>query len=115
MLESAASPVTLTPATADLDEWFDVKVIFQQDHTQVDIGAVPRVFRPRVGEFQLVDLEKIYAADPQNDIFDARGIDRDGVVVVVRPDQYVAAVLPLSATDDLGNFFAPLSTALAVR
>ena len=31
---------------------------------------------------------------------------RDGVVVVVRPDQYVAAVLPLSATDELAAFFA---------
>ncbi|HEY8914508.1 FAD-binding monooxygenase [Lacisediminihabitans sp.] len=115
MLESPASPVTATPATADVDDWFDVKVIFQQDHTQVDIAAVPRIFRPRVGEFQLVDLEKVYAADPYNDIFAARGIDRDGVVVVVRPDQYVAAVMPLSATNELGDFFAPLSTALTLH
>ena len=115
MLESTASPVTQTPETMDVDEWFDVKVIFQQDHTQVDIGSVPRVFRPRVGKFQLVDLEKIYAADPENDIFGTRGIDRDGVVVIVRPDQYVAAVLPLSATDELADFFAPLSASLALR
>jgi len=27
-------------------------------------------------------------------------------VVVVRPDQYVAAVLPLAATDELAAFFA---------
>jgi phenol 2-monooxygenase len=29
-------------------------------------------------------------------------------VVVVRPDQYVANVLPLTATAELAAFFAPL-------
>ncbi|EXJ51135.1 hypothetical protein AS96_11210 [Microbacterium sp. MRS-1] len=28
------------------------------------------------------------------------------MVVVVRPDQYVAAVLPLEATDELTDFFS---------
>ena len=110
MLESPASPVTSTPDAADRDAWFDVKVVFQEDHTRVDIGTVPRVFRPQVGKFQLDDLEKVYSADPDNDIFAVRGIDRDGVVVVVRPDQYVAAVLPLAATQELADFFAPLTT-----
>ena len=32
-------------------------------------------------------------------------ISRDGAVVVVRPDHYVAAVLPLDATDELTEFF----------
>jgi phenol 2-monooxygenase len=41
------------------------------------------------------------------DIFDMRGIDRDkGCMVVVRPDQYVAHVLPLDAFDALSAFFA---------
>jgi phenol 2-monooxygenase len=35
-----------------------------------------------------------------------RGIDRKrGAVVVVRPDQYVAHVLPLDAHDKLAAFF----------
>jgi phenol 2-monooxygenase len=38
-----------------------------------------------------------------------RGIDpATGAVVVVRPDQYVAAVLPLAAPDELARFFAPI-------
>jgi phenol 2-monooxygenase len=48
----------------------------------------------------------VYAADPREDIFDARGIDRSGAIVVVRPDQYVAQVLPLDVTDKLAAFFA---------
>jgi phenol 2-monooxygenase len=43
------------------------------------------------------------------DIFDLRGIDRgSGALIVARPDQYVAHVLPLDAYDNLTEFFAPL-------
>ncbi|KUM33730.1 FAD-binding monooxygenase [Arthrobacter sp. EPSL27] len=102
------SPLAATPEGADADAWFDVKVIYQQDHASLDIGAVPEVFKPQVGPFQLNYLEKVYATDPAADIFELRGIDRGGAVVVVRPDQYVANVLPLTATAELAAFFAPL-------
>ena len=42
-----------------------------------------------------------------DDVFDLRGIDREaGCVVVVRPDQFVAHVLPLDAHQELADFFA---------
>lgn len=97
-----------TPADDDIDSVFDVKVIYQRPHTEIDLGRVPGAFLPRVGEFGLIDYEKVYAANPADDIFEARGIDRNGAVVVVRPDQYVANVLPLTATDDLAAFFRPI-------
>ncbi|MEY9778104.1 FAD-binding monooxygenase [Arthrobacter sp. MW3 TE3886] len=102
------SPLAATPAGADRDAWFDVKVIYQQDHTGIDIGNVPAVFTPEVGPFKLPYLEKVYGTDPAADIFELRGIDRGGVIVVVRPDQYVANILPLTATAELAAFFAPL-------
>ncbi|QDY89088.1 3-hydroxybenzoate 4-monooxygenase [Arthrobacter sp. UKPF54-2] len=102
------SPLAATPEGLDRDAWFDLRVIYQQEHTSVDISAVPAVFKPAVGPFQLTYLEKVYAADPRADIFESRGLDRGGVVVVVRPDQYVATVLPLTATAELAAFFAPL-------
>jgi phenol 2-monooxygenase (NADPH) len=41
-----------------------------------------------------------------NDIFVMRGIDREaGCMVVVRPDQYVAHVLPLGGYEELASFF----------
>ncbi|WP_125777660.1 FAD-binding monooxygenase [Antribacter gilvus] len=95
-----------TPEGTDPDSVLDVKVVYQQDHFGVELGDVPEVFRPRVGPFGLVDYEKVYATDPAQDIFELRGVDRGGAVVVVRPDQYVAAVLPLSARDGLSAFFA---------
>jgi len=104
---SPDSPVaTYTPEDADVDSVFDVKVVYQQPLEGVDLGRVPGIFLPRSGPFQLIDYEKVYAVDPADDIFDARGIDRDGAVVVVRPDQYVAHVLPLTATAELAAFFS---------
>lgn len=104
---SKQSPLRrFTPRDADVDSVFDVKVIYQQACTEVDITTVPEIFLPRVGPFQVIDYEKIYAADPDEDIFAQREIDRAGCVVVVRPDQYVAHVLPLTARDELTEFFA---------
>lgn len=111
MTGSPLSPLAATPAGAPLDAWFDVKVIYPQDHTNVDIVAAPALFKPPTGPFGLFDWEKVYAADPANDIFELRGVDRGGVIVVVRPDHYVATVLPLSATDELSAFFAGVHSA----
>jgi len=50
----------------------------------------------------------VFCADAkeERDIFALRGIDRaHGCVVIVRPDQYVAHVLPLQAHDELAAFF----------
>ncbi|MGN6759895.1 MAG: FAD-binding monooxygenase [Leifsonia sp.] len=108
MSSSPESPLAATPAGADPDAWFDVKVVYQQDHTAIDLGVVPALFLPRVGPFELIDYEKVYATDPAHDIFAERGIDRGGAIVVVRPDQYVSGVLPLRATDELAAFFRPI-------
>ena len=101
------SPLSVyTPAGADRDSVFDVKVIYQQSHHDVDITDIHKVFLPLVGPHQVTDYEKIYATRMDNDIFEAREIDRSGAIVVVRPDQYVANVLPLSTTSELTDFFA---------
>ncbi|SDT12190.1 FAD-binding monooxygenase [Microlunatus soli] len=104
---SPQSPVVAyTPAGADVDAWFDVKIIYQQPYDDVDLGRVPAAYRPKVGPFSVVDHELVYAADPADDIFDSRGVDRDGVLVVVRPDHYVADVLSLDDSAALADFFA---------
>jgi phenol 2-monooxygenase len=108
LAEATESPLAATPSDADPDAWFDVKVVYQQPHTELDINAVPAVFKPQVGPFKLTDYEKVYGTDPKADIFELRGLDRGGVVVVVRPDQYVANILPLAATTELAEFFGPL-------
>ena len=108
-LSSERSPLArFTPAGADPDSVIDVRAVFQQGHRSLDATTMPSVLRPRKGRFRLVDAEKVFCPDPTaGDVFDLRGIDREqGCMVVVRPDQYVAQVLPLDAAEELSDFFA---------
>ncbi|HWK77050.1 FAD-dependent monooxygenase [Microbacterium sp.] len=107
---SAVAPLIarVTPADADADAVIDAKVVYQESFDSLDQLAAPQLFLPRTGPLGLTDWEKVYSAAPnawcRSDIFDERELSRDGVVVVVRPDQYVAAVLPLDATAELAAF-----------
>ena len=109
LAESAKSPVRrFTPTGSDIDSVIDVRAVFQQGHRDLEVESLPSILLPRKGGFGLIDYEKAYSPDLKNgpDIFDLRGIDRDnGAIVVVRPDQYVANVLPLDAHDELTAFF----------
>jgi phenol 2-monooxygenase len=108
-LASDASPVKrFTPAGADPDSVIDVRAIFQQRHRDLAVDKMPSVLLPRKGRFGLADYEKMFCPDPNGaDIFDLRGVNREiGCMVVVRPDQYVAHVLPLHGYDGLADFFA---------
>ena len=107
--ESADSPIRrFTPAGADVDSVIDLRAIFQQGHRELRVEALPPILLPRKGSFGLVDYEKVYTPDLKDgpDVFDLRGIDRaQGALVIVRPDQYVANVLPLQAHRELAAFF----------
>ncbi|MFF5793736.1 FAD-binding monooxygenase [Paeniglutamicibacter sp. NPDC012692] len=109
LAESEGSPLRrFTPEGADPDAVFDVRAVFQQGHRELSVEGMPPVLLPRKGRFGLVDYEKMFTVDPGSgeDIFALRGIDRlQGALVVVRPDQYVAHVLPLDATGEMRAFF----------
>jgi phenol 2-monooxygenase (NADPH) len=110
-LASDASPIVrFTPAGAEPDSIIDLRAVFQQGHRDLAVEKMPAVLLPRKGRFGLVDYEKMFCPDPDaGDVFDLRGIDREtGCVVVVRPDQYVAHVLPLDAHEALAEYFAGL-------
>jgi len=98
-----------TPEGADVDSVFDLRAVLQQPHRDVRLEDLPALLLPRKGRYGLVDYEKAFTSDAATDIFDERGIDRErGALVVVRPDQYVAHVLPLNAYAELNAFFGPI-------
>jgi phenol 2-monooxygenase len=112
-LASEKSPITRhTPAGADRDSVLDVRAVLQQGHRDVAVDALPPALLPRKGRFGLVDYEKVFCADPRaGDVFDIRGVDREaGCMVLVRPDQYVAHVLPLDGHEALADFLAGVLT-----
>ena len=110
LAQSPQSPVRrFTPAAADIDSVIDVLAVFQQEHREIRVDELPPMLLPRKGRFGLIDYEKVFAAQLKAgaDIFDLRGVDRQlGALIVVRPDQFVANVLPLEAHDELASFFA---------
>jgi phenol 2-monooxygenase len=103
------SPVRKYTATSeDIDSVIDVRAVFQQAHRELAVEAMPSFLLPRKGRYGLCDYEKMFCPDLDsgNDIFTLRGIDREaGCMVVVRPDQYVAQVLPLDGYQQLAAFF----------
>jgi len=99
-----------TPTEYDIDSTIDVRAVFQVHFHKLDINTMPALLLPRKGRYRLVDYEKVFCCQPERgiDIFAERGINRElGCMVVVRPDQHVADVLPLDAIDDLTAFFEP--------
>jgi phenol 2-monooxygenase len=108
--DDPASPIRrFTRTSEDVDAVIDLRAIFQQGFRTLEHAAMPALLRPRKGRLQLPDYEKVFCADLKSghDIFAMRGIDRTrGALIVVRPDQYVAHVLPLDGSAALSAFFA---------
>ena len=107
--DSPDSPICkYTTSDADIDSVIDMRAIFQKSHRDLAIETMPPFLLPQKGRYRLHDYEKIFCSDLRGgqDIFDMRGIDRDrGCMVIVRPDQYIAHVLPLDAYTELTAFF----------
>jgi phenol 2-monooxygenase len=97
-----------TPRGSDIDSVIDVRAVFQQGHRELAIEAMPTLLLPRKGRYNLHDYEKMFCPDPKggHDVFAMRGIDRKaGCMIIVRPDQYVAHVLPIDGYKQLAAFF----------
>jgi phenol 2-monooxygenase (NADPH) len=107
--DDAASPIRrATALSQDFDAVIDVRAVLQQNHRDLDLARLPAFLKPAKGRYGLTDFEKVFTADRSagRDIFDLRAIDRrNGALVIIRPDQYVAAVLPLDAFEALSAFF----------
>lgn len=107
--DDQSSPVLRhTAAGEDIDAVIDLRAVFQQNHRDLALERMPSLLLPAKGRYGLRDYEKMFCPDLKsgNDIFEMRGIDRDkGCLVIVRPDQYVAEVLPLDAHEALSGYF----------
>lgn len=109
LAKDPASPVVrCTREGEDPDAIIDLRAVFQQTFEAVAMEDMPPLLKPIKGPLGLQDHEKVFCVDHKGmgDIFDMRGIDREkGCMIVVRPDQYIANVLPLDGTAELAAFF----------
>ncbi|MBE1283119.1 MAG: 3-hydroxybenzoate 4-monooxygenase [Rhodobacteraceae bacterium] len=106
--DDPASPIAqLRQGEEDIDGLIDVRAVFQQGFRDLEHSMMHPFLRPTKGRYGLIDYEKVFCADLKSghDIFDMRGVDRNqGGVVLVRPDQHVAHVLPLETHYELSAF-----------
>ena len=106
--KDAESPIRAHVAGIDdIDSVIDVRAVFQQCHDSISVAGTHPFLTPKKGRYGLADTEKMYCADPRFDLYDRRQLDRvNGCLVIVRPDQFVADVLPLDAFDAAVAFFS---------
>jgi phenol 2-monooxygenase len=104
------SPVVKhTRKSEDVDAVIDFRAVFQQTFDQLAYEDMPSLLKPKTGKLGLQDHGKVFCVDHKGlgNIYDMRGINRDkGCLIVVRPDQYVAHVLPLDGFEALSQYFA---------
>ena len=96
-----------TPAGADIDSVIEILSVFQQPYTAIEFADLPALLWPAHGCLRLRDYEKTFCVDHERtNIYAERGINQQsGCILIVRPDQHVAHVLPLTAREEITSFF----------
>ncbi|MBR7889664.1 FAD-dependent monooxygenase [Marinomonas sp. A79] len=102
--DNTSPVVKYTPDGADIDSVIDTYAIFQQE--DLSMHDLPNYLWPAKGKYGLHDYEKVFQKSAEHDPYRFRSINTEkGCVVVVRPDQHVATILPLTAHHELAEFF----------
>ena len=106
---SSESPIQkFTPKGKDSDAVIDFVAVFQQKYFELEIEKMPAFLLPQKGIYGLHDYGKMFCSDwkVEKDIFDERQINKEqGCMVIVRPDQHIANILPLDEFTKLSEFF----------
>ncbi len=111
LTDSPDSPIQRFRAPdTDIDSVIDVHGIFRISQHDIDVPALPAILCPHSGPLGIQDWEKVWTTGPGADVFADRGISDRGAIVIVRPDQYVAHVMPLTAREELSDFFGGFLT-----
>jgi len=119
-LASPSGPIKLyTPRGENVNGLIEVLTVIADNRNEVELedweGWAGQegdgVLRPRVGQhgFRVTDTilsDSPSYHDPPGNAYENYGISKEeGCVVVVRPDQYVAMVVGLEETKEIGEFF----------
>ena len=88
-----------------LDSRIEVILVLKGDRKKVEFGEIHDSFKPRRHDFDIQNLHNVYFDDKSwnwghGQAYETLQIAEQGCIVVVRPDQYVAAVV---SVDDLSK------------
>ncbi|KAH9903697.1 FAD binding domain-containing protein [Xylariomycetidae sp. FL2044] len=106
-----------TPAESDFDAILNPILVLSGARVHVEQHQIPEVFTPTTGKWKMKDLLKVFVDDEgYNDAghghaYDFYGVDAEkGVLVVVRPDQYIAKICALEDVRSVEAFFGKFMT-----
>ncbi|OJD34958.1 phenol 2-monooxygenase [Diplodia corticola] len=106
----------LTPESADIDSFIEPIVVLSGARHGVEQDQIPDYFQPITGKWRMRDLHKVFVDDEDYNrthghAYENFGIDSaHGALVLVRPDQYVAAILSISDLQAVQAFFTALKS-----
>ncbi|KAH8422364.1 uncharacterized protein LDX57_000120 [Aspergillus melleus] len=109
---STSSPIhRFRPTNSDVDSLIEPIFVAHGKRHNIELGETPACFYPITGKNQIKDLHKIYFDDESynkghGQAYEFLGIGpKRGAIVIVRPDQYVSAVISLDEPEKVGDFF----------
>ncbi|WP_275426907.1 hypothetical protein [Marinomonas primoryensis] len=91
----------------NIDAIINLQAVFQEPHRDIEVANIHPLLQPSKDLYGLKDYEKVYSAKSAEGCFyEKRGVDKEeGGIIIVRPDQYVAEILPLDDYQSVANFF----------
>ncbi|KAF9630473.1 hypothetical protein BFW01_g1035 [Lasiodiplodia theobromae] len=99
----------LTPKGADLDSVIETIVVLSGKRHDLEQDDIPEYFRPTTGKMQIQGKPTAslsYTKNVHGHAYKFYGVDTShGTIVIVRPDQYVAAIYALWDFQSLRKFF----------
>ncbi|KAL4736366.1 FAD binding domain-containing protein [Aspergillus similis] len=112
-LASSESPLqTYRLQDGDCDSLIEPILVGHGPRHDIELEQIPPAFYPVTGKNQIKDLHKIFFDDESynkahGELYKYLGINpEDGVIIIVRPDQYVSSVIAIDDYKRVGQFFA---------
>ncbi|GES66508.1 phenol 2-monooxygenase [Aspergillus terreus] len=110
--KSSESPMRrFTPPGNDIDSLIEPILVAHGKRHDIELQQIPESFYPFSGKNTTRDLHKILFDDESYNkghghLYEYLGIDpQQGVIIIVRPDQYVSAVFGVDKFEQIGKFF----------
>ncbi|KAL5338265.1 thioredoxin-like protein [Aspergillus crustosus] len=95
----------------DVDSLIEPILVGYGSRHGIELDQIPPAFYPVTGKNQIKDLHKIFFDDESyaqvhGHLYEHLGINpENGVIVIVRPDQYVSSVIAIDDYKRVGQFF----------
>ncbi|KAK6209878.1 FAD binding domain-containing protein [Colletotrichum tabaci] len=109
----------VTASGTDINSFLTPLLVLKSDRKTLDDKMIPSIFTPHTGKWKVKCLQNIFVDDEsyhagRGEAYAKYGVDPDaGAMVLVRPDQYVAAVYALENTESLRNFLESFTPGLS--